>query len=110
MLTFVYEIVFAKASTMRVRDVIVFTIGGVTYEESAAVHQLNRQSSASGSAAQPLNVILGGTHVHNARSFIEQVLMPRDNCITLSRNAQVVQSCRVTNEQQRGSPRRQPLM
>ena len=72
---FAFEGFLIKASMMRVRDVIVFTIGGVTYEESAAVHQLNRQSSSSGSATQPLNVILGGTHVHNARSFIEQVLL-----------------------------------
>ena len=38
---------------------IVFIVGGVTYEEALAVHMLNR------SAPGGVRVVLGGTNVHN---------------------------------------------
>lgn len=44
--------------------VVAFVIGGVTYEEALAVHNLN-QSGA--------NIILGGTTVHNSESFLREV-------------------------------------
>ncbi len=46
-------------------EVIVFIVGGATYEEALAVHQLNQQG---------YRVILGGTTIHNADSFIEEVI------------------------------------
>ena len=38
---------------------IVFVVGGVTYEEALTVHMLNR------SAPGGVRVVLGGTNVHN---------------------------------------------
>ncbi|KAK9508118.1 hypothetical protein O3M35_007851 [Rhynocoris fuscipes] len=52
----------------RVQDIIVFIIGGVTYEESLCVYQLNK-SSLNGGA----RVVLGGTTIHNTTSFIDEV-------------------------------------
>jgi vacuolar protein sorting-associated protein 45 len=46
-------------------EIIVFVIGGTTYEEALAVHQLNQMG---------YKVVLGGTTVHNSESFIEEVL------------------------------------
>ena len=56
-----------NASSRRPQEVIVFTIGGVTYEESLAVHQVN-------STVPGVRVLLGGTSVHNSRSFLDEVL------------------------------------
>lgn len=48
------------------QDIIVFVIGGVTYEESMAVYNLN--------IANPhVRVILGGSTVHNSSSFLNEV-------------------------------------
>ncbi|KAG8235512.1 hypothetical protein J437_LFUL015746 [Ladona fulva] len=47
-------------------NIVVFMVGGVTYEESLAVHQLNNNN-------QRINIVLGGTAVHNFDSFIEEV-------------------------------------
>lgn len=47
-------------------DIIVFMVGGVTYEESLAVHQLN--------CAYPnVRIVLGGSTIHNSTSFLEEV-------------------------------------
>ncbi|KAG8195172.1 hypothetical protein JTE90_023346 [Oedothorax gibbosus] len=48
------------------QDIIVFYIGGVTYEESLTVYQLNRQ-------ALGVRVLLGGTTVHNFNSFLSEI-------------------------------------
>jgi vacuolar protein sorting-associated protein 45 len=48
-------------------EVIVFFVGGATYEESAAVFQFNNSNP------QNCRVILGGTCVHNTESFLEEV-------------------------------------
>lgn len=48
------------------QDIIVFMVGGSTYEEAKMVAQVN--------AATPgVRVVLGGTTVHNSRSFMEEV-------------------------------------
>ncbi|XP_073989668.1 vacuolar protein sorting 45 isoform X2 [Rhodnius prolixus] len=52
----------------RVQDVIVFIIGGVTYEEALCVHLLNKSSANSG-----VRIVLGGTTIHNTTSFIDEV-------------------------------------
>ena len=51
----------------RPQDIIVFVVGGVTYEEAFAVANFNRTN-------QGIRVVLGGTTVHNSRMFIEEVL------------------------------------
>ncbi|XP_015601450.1 vacuolar protein sorting-associated protein 45 isoform X2 [Cephus cinctus] len=50
----------------RPHDIIVFMIGGTTYEESLAVHNLNKQNPGT-------KIILGGTTIHNFESFAEEV-------------------------------------
>ncbi|EDW42864.1 GM23816 [Drosophila sechellia] len=47
------------------QEVVVFIIGGATYEEALAVHQLNNAG---------YKVILGGTTIHNSQSFIQEVM------------------------------------
>ena len=42
----------------RPQDIIVFIIGGTTYEEALAVHQLNK-------ATPGVRIVLGGTAIHN---------------------------------------------
>lgn len=47
------------------QEVVVFIVGGATYEEAFAVHQLNIAG---------YRVILGGTTIHNSDSFINEVI------------------------------------
>ncbi|XP_072802754.1 vacuolar protein sorting-associated protein 45 isoform X2 [Vicugna pacos] len=56
-------------STLRDRpqDIIVFIIGGATYEEALTVYNLNRTTPG-------VRTVLGGTTVHNTKSFLEEVL------------------------------------
>lgn len=50
----------------RVKEVIIFIIGGVTHEEAYSVHKLNK-------SIPDVDFILGGTCVHNSRSFLTEV-------------------------------------
>ncbi|XP_054856227.1 vacuolar protein sorting-associated protein 45 [Eublepharis macularius] len=55
-------------STLRDRpqDIIVFIIGGATYEEALTVYNLNRTTPG-------VRIVLGGTIIHNTKSFLEEV-------------------------------------
>lgn len=66
--------------TTRPQDVILFIIGGATYEEARSIALLNGMpaSSMPGANAVPpawpgTTFLLGGTTVHNSRSFLEMV-------------------------------------
>ena len=48
------------------QDVIVFIVGGATYEEARSVAQINASSPG-------VRVVLGGTSVHNSTTFLEEV-------------------------------------
>lgn len=48
------------------QDIIVFIIGGATYEEAKMVAGVNASSPG-------VRVVLGGTTVHNAATFMEEV-------------------------------------
>ena len=48
------------------QDIIIFMIGGVTYEESKMVAQVNASSPG-------VRVVLGGTSIHNSTTFLEEV-------------------------------------
>ncbi|KAJ1675165.1 vacuolar protein sorting-associated protein 45 [Spiromyces aspiralis] len=50
------------------REIIVFIVGGVTLEEEAAVAKLNANPPIPG-----LNVIIGGTNLHNSASFLDEI-------------------------------------
>jgi len=47
-------------------EVIVFVLGGITYEESLAIHNINR-------AENRLCVVLGGTAMYNTSIFLEDI-------------------------------------
>ncbi|KAK3733646.1 hypothetical protein QZH41_013329, partial [Actinostola sp. cb2023] len=49
------------------QDVIVFMIGGITYEEALAVYNINKTLPG-------VKIILGGTTIHNCKSFLEEVV------------------------------------
>lgn len=53
-------------SSAKPQDIIVFIIGGTTYEESLTVHSFNKSYPS-------FNIILGGTTIHNSTSFLEEV-------------------------------------
>lgn len=54
-----------KVFFSRPSEVIVYVIGGVTYEESLHIHKMNQQGA---------RIVLGGSYIHNFASFIEEVL------------------------------------
>eukprot|EP01117_Protostelium_nocturnum_P009005 TRINITY_DN3231_c0_g1_i8.p1 TRINITY_DN3231_c0_g1~~TRINITY_DN3231_c0_g1_i8.p1 ORF type:complete len:292 (-),score=35.91 TRINITY_DN3231_c0_g1_i8:413-1288(-) len=56
-----------NTSNQEFQDVIVFVVGGATFEESCLVHEFNKQNVRT-------RVLLGGTKIHNSASFIEDVL------------------------------------
>jgi len=65
-------------SLQRPQDIIVFMIGGTTYEEARAVTLLNRDLSSpaaggSGIGGAGARILLGGTCVHNSSSFLEML-------------------------------------
>lgn len=48
------------------QDIIVFVVGGVTYEEAKMVAQVNASSPG-------VRLVLGGTTIHNSTTFLEEV-------------------------------------
>lgn len=61
-----YPFLGAQSFNEKPQDVIVFMVGGCTYEESLTVHTLNKTYPG-------VNIILGGTTIHNSTSFLEEV-------------------------------------
>lgn len=49
----------------RPSEIIIYIIGGITYEESLHIHMMNNQGA---------RILLGGSYIHNFTSFMEQVL------------------------------------
>lgn len=61
------------------REIIAYVIGGVTYEESLAVHDMNRTLSG-------VKIILGSTSIHNFRSFVDEIRSSTSGIATGSSN------------------------
>ncbi|XP_063803245.1 vacuolar protein sorting-associated protein 45 [Pseudophryne corroboree] len=59
---------YVGPSTLRDRpqDIIVFIVGGATYEEALTVYNMNRTTPG-------VRIVLGGTTMHNTKSFLEEV-------------------------------------
>mmetsp|Transcript_4835 Transcript_4835/g.15367 ORF Transcript_4835/g.15367 Transcript_4835/m.15367 type:complete len:574 (-) Transcript_4835:41-1762(-) len=55
----------SPAPSGRVSEIIVYMVGGVTYEEATKVAELN--------AAGGVSVVLGGSYVHNSGTFLEDL-------------------------------------
>lgn len=51
-------------TTVAPKAVVVFVVGGVTYEEATKVHEINKSG---------VKVILGGTCIHNSSSFLAEL-------------------------------------
>jgi len=66
-----------NAGLVRPQDIIIFMIGGATYEEARVVSLLNQDfvsgGGPSGAGAVGTRILLGGTTVHNSNSFLEMV-------------------------------------
>jgi vacuolar protein sorting-associated protein 45 len=56
----------------RPQRIVVFMIGGATYEESLAVYSLNK------SYANQVQIILGATQVHNFSSYLQEITNATD--------------------------------
>lgn len=65
----------------RAQDIIVFMIGGITFEETAAIQSINKTYGGN------VRVIIGGTHVHNFKSFQEEVLSLVNDSSFLNENS-----------------------
>lgn len=48
------------------QDIIIFIVGGVTFEEAKSVSQINASSPG-------IRIVLGGTSVHNSTTFLEEM-------------------------------------
>uniref|UniRef100_A0A3B4ZHA2 Vacuolar protein sorting-associated protein 45 n=1 Tax=Stegastes partitus TaxID=144197 RepID=A0A3B4ZHA2_9TELE len=61
---------YLGASSLRDRpqDILVFIIGGATYEEALTVYNLNRSTPG-------VRIVLGGSSIHNTKSFLEEVML-----------------------------------
>lgn len=58
---------FVDSSTRdKPQDIIVFMVGGATYEEAKMVAGINASTPG-------VRVVLGGTSIHNAETFLEEV-------------------------------------
>ena len=55
----------------KTKDIIVFILGGATYQEAKEVADFNNSS-------EEFNVILGGTTIHNSKSFIAEATEVRE--------------------------------
>lgn len=52
-------------SNQRMGDIIVFIVGGATYQESREVNDFNKQG---------YNLLLGGSNIHNSKSFLGDIM------------------------------------
>jgi hypothetical protein len=48
------------------QDIILFIVGGVTFEEAKSISQINASSPG-------IRIVLGGTTVHNSSTFLEEM-------------------------------------
>lgn len=54
------------ATKEKPQDIVIFMVGGATYEEAKMVAQVNASSPG-------VRVVLGGTSIHNSNTFLEEV-------------------------------------
>jgi len=59
-----------NASLQRPQDVIIFMIGGTTYEEARTITLLNQEA---GGTSAGTRLLLGGTCIHNSSSYLEML-------------------------------------
>ncbi|KAK2189512.1 hypothetical protein NP493_104g04040 [Ridgeia piscesae] len=64
----------------RPQDIIVFIIGGATYEEALLVYSLSANTPG-------VRIVLGGTAVHNMSSFLEEISLATEGLRSTARVA-----------------------
>jgi len=57
---------FIEGTPTKPNTVIIFVVGGITYEEALHINNLNKENNA--------NIILGGTYIHSNKSFLDDLL------------------------------------
>lgn len=60
-----FPVISGSAATSKPNEVIIFIVGGATYEESCKVSEFN--------ASNNTKVILGGSCIHNSTSFLKEI-------------------------------------
>lgn len=60
-----YPFIGLNGLNNRPTDIIIFMVGGTTYEESLCVHSFSKNFNG-------YNILLGGTTIHNSKSFLEE--------------------------------------
>jgi vacuolar protein sorting-associated protein 45 len=61
----------------RPSEIIVYVIGGITYEESFHIHMMNKQSA---------RILTGGSYIHNFSSFMDEVLAGASSTLSSTSN------------------------
>ena len=61
-----YPNVVSQQGGSRPNELIVFVVGGVTFEEANKVAQINASNAG-------VRITLGGSYVHNSNSFLKEV-------------------------------------
>ncbi|CAF0866345.1 unnamed protein product [Adineta ricciae] len=56
---------FQQGQPIKPSEIIVYVVGGITYEESYHIHMMNKQGA---------RIVLGGSYIHNFASFVDEVL------------------------------------
>lgn len=70
-----YPYLIGQPSRDAPKSLIIFMVGGTTYEEALVVSEFNSASADSKTFANPTKtkIILGGTYVHNSTSFLNEL-------------------------------------
>jgi vacuolar protein sorting-associated protein 45 len=61
-----FPLISNSSSSGRLNEVVVFIVGGATYEEATKVAEFNKANPS-------MRVILGGSCIHNSNSFLKEV-------------------------------------
>ncbi|CAF0966223.1 unnamed protein product [Adineta steineri] len=66
-----------QGQIIKPNEIIVYVIGGITYEESCHIHMMNKQGA---------RILLGGSYIHNFSSFIDEVLTGASSTLSNASN------------------------
>jgi len=79
-----------QASKERPQDIIVFMIGGTTYEEAKMIAGVNESMPG-------VRIVLGGTTVHNSESFLKDIDVASSKWPAATKTAGQRLTARITN-------------
>ncbi len=61
----------------RPSEIIVYVIGGITYEESYHIQMMNKQNA---------RILFGGSYIHNFPSFMDEILAGAPSALSAASN------------------------